>query len=269
MQTSQFNLSKATRMLATRDNNHIWTYIKNHQDTADIRLKNTRADWINGRTTGHTRITWRRPSRSGGPYWGIRLCVRQFDSLTCCYRKEWAQWAPGPLAWYWEFAKLHTRSLRTLASEYNRNLRPQQCQTSCSPASARLHPPNKEWWLDKHFHLPRRSEKQKTRSFGPWLVANKADTCQELQKRLPSDLLWNPYRSVSCAIHRLPCPPRRSTTKWSCRANDSKSSKSRGFKRGKCASGPANWQSKYSGTTLLFTSSLIQNARDHIQEGSY
>ncbi len=31
---------------------------------------------------------------------------------------------------------------------------------------------------------------------------------------------------------------RRSTTKWSCRANDSKSSKSRGFKRGKCASDP-------------------------------
>ena len=112
-------------------------------------------------------------------------------------------WPPGLVL----RAKLHTGSLRTLASEYNRNLRPQLCQTSCSPASARLHPPNKEWWLDKHFHLPLRSEKQKTRSFGPWHVANKVDTCQELQKRLPSDLLWNPYRSVSCAIHRLPCPP--------------------------------------------------------------
>lgn len=144
----------------------------------------------------------------------IRLCVRHFDSFwqfdllrTQGVSTVSTVSTVSPLAWYWEFAKLHTRSLRTLASEYNRNLRPQLCQTSCSPASARLHPPNKEWWLDKHFHLPRRSEKQKTRSFGPWHVANKVDTCQELQKRLPSDLLWNPYRSVSCAIHRRPCPP--------------------------------------------------------------
>ncbi len=115
-------LSKATRTLATGDNNHISTYIKNHQDTAtDLRLKTTRADWINSRTTGHTWITWRHwPSGAGGQTEASlleRLARKSTveycgDSSTCCQRG----WAPGLVLRIYlcqiahqEFAHVNTR----------------------------------------------------------------------------------------------------------------------------------------------------------------
>ena len=255
-------LSKATRTLATGDNNHISTYIKNHQDTAtDLRLKTTRADWINSRTTGHTWITWRHwPSRAGGQT-EASLLERLARKSTVIETVRLVANGGGHLAWYWEliFAKLHTRSLRTLAPEHKQNLRPQQCQTSCSPASARLHPPNKEWWLDKHFHVSFCGAQNKRLGVLAHGVANKVDTC--LLQRLPSDLVWNP-QSVSCftlcLVHPqinyeviVPCKWLQVVeVPW--------------IQKGEVRLRPrTNWQSKYSSTTLLFTFSLMQKARDH------